>query len=337
MRRIKTTGMLFAAIMGAMTLTSFAEDRGLDNPRRDPYYSAFAGKRVVFVPIAMGFDLTEGWAAVMRAQADKLGYKFEIRDPAWSTDAGTRALTALIAEKPDIIVVHNPDIQSYSKLLKRADEAGIKLVQINMESVYRTDSYVGADWVDLGKREAEEVLKRCTAPGAPSNKVAIVRGIPTGATDVYQMHGYFEVFDKHPEINVVSVQAANYDPAKARSIMETVLQQHPDLCGAIGNWDNQDVGAGAAIQEAGKGNQVFLVTSGGGNETGCENVRKGVLSMIASYNVPLQGELLNQQIAELLQSDAKAGERKVTTFSPITLITKDNASGRNCWTLEQLK
>ena len=71
-----------------------AEDKGLDNhAKRDPYYEKLKGKKVLFVPLAMGFDLTEGWAAIMRRQAKDLGYTFEIRDPNWSTDAGTRAIT----------------------------------------------------------------------------------------------------------------------------------------------------------------------------------------------------------------------------------------------------
>ncbi len=31
-------------------------------PRARPYYDSFKGKKVAYVPVAMGFDLTEGWA-----------------------------------------------------------------------------------------------------------------------------------------------------------------------------------------------------------------------------------------------------------------------------------
>ena len=130
---------------------------------------------------------------------------------------------------------------------------------------------------------------------------------------------------------------ATYDPAKARAITETVLQQHPDLCGIVGNWDNQDVGAGAAVQAAGKSDQVYIVTSGGGSKTGCDNIEKGLLDLIVSYDVPLQGDSLNQAIVELLLSPAKAGEIKSTYFTPLTLQTKETISSRNCWTLDQLK
>ena len=327
-----------ALVLALMLPLAAQAAEGLDNAaRRTPYYDGLKGKKVVFVPLAMGFDLTEGWAAIMRRQAADLGYTFEIRDPNWSTEAGTRAITALISEKPDLLIIHNPDVQSYARLIKRAQDAGIKVLQVNLESALATDSYVGADWVKVGYIQADVLVKQCGAGSGKSGKVAIMQGVPTAASNLYELFAYHDVFGKHPEIKIVSEQAANYDPAKARSIMETVLQQNPDLCGVVGNWDNQDVGAGAAIQQAGKSGQVYVVTSGGGTKDGCENIRKGLLSMTVSYDVPLQGDALNQAIVELLLSPAKAAEIKTTYYTPLTLLTKDNLTPRTCWSLDELK
>ena len=324
-------GLVFAG--GAL-----AEDKGLDNhAKRDPYYEKLKGKKVLFVPLAMGFDLTEGWAAIMRRQAKDLGYTFEIRDPNWSTDAGTRAITDAIAQKPDLLIVHNPDLQSYAKLEQRAVQAGIKVLQVNLETVNPTDTYIGADWVKVGLIEAQALVDHCGKESGKSGKVAILEGQPTAASNLYELYAYNHVFADHPEIQVVADQAATYDPTKARAITETVLQQHPDLCGIVGNWDNQDVGAGAAVQAAGKTGQVFIVTSGGGSKTGCDNISKGLLSEIVSYDVPLQGDALNQAIVELLLSPAKAGTVQTTYFTPLTLQTKDTISPRQCWTLDDLK
>ena len=335
--RLKSFLMLalwFVATIGAAR----AEEKGLDNhAKRAPYYDTLKGKKVIFVPLAMGFDLTEGWAAIMRRQAEDLGYSFEIRDPNWSTDAGTRALTDAIAQKPDLLIVHNPDLQSYARLEQRAVQAGIKVLQVNLETVNPTDYYVGADWVKVGLIEADALVKHCGKGSGKSGKVAILEGQPTAASNLYELYAYYHVFAEHPEIQVVADQAATYDPAKARAITETVLQQHPDLCGIVGNWDNQDVGAGAAVQAAGKTGQVFIITSGGGSQTGCDNIRKGLLSEIVSYDVPLQGDSLNQAIVELLLSPAKAGAIQTTYFTPLTLQTKESITPRQCWSLDELK
>jgi len=273
----------------------------------------------------------------MKRQAEDLGYSFEIRDPNWSTDAGTRAITAIIAEKPDLAIIHNPDLQSYARLEQRMVKEGIKVLQVNLETTVPTDYYVGADWVKVGLIEAEALVKKCGKGSGTSGKVAILEGQPTAASNLYELYAYYKVFGENPEIKVVADQAATYDPAKARAITETVLQQHPDLCGIVGNWDNQDVGAGAAVEAAGKSDQVYIVTSGGGSQTGCDNIKKGLLDLIVSYDVPLQGNALNQAIVELLNSPGKAGEIKSTYFTPLTLQTKEWVASHNCWTLDQLK
>jgi ribose transport system substrate-binding protein len=340
MRTFKIIAAALTLALGAATLSgAMAEDqKGLDNKvKRDPYYEGLKGKKVVFVPLAMGFDLTEGWAAIMKRQAEDLGYSFEIRDPNWSTDAGTRAITAIIAEKPDLAIIHNPDLQSYARLEQRMVKEGIKVLQVNLETTVPTDSYIGADWVKVGLIQADALVKKCGKDSGTSGKVAILEGQPTAASNLYELYAYYKVFAEHPEIKVVADQAATYDPAKARAITETVLQQHPDLCGIVGNWDNQDVGAGAAVEAAGKSDQVYIVTSGGGSQTGCDNIKKGLLDLIVSYDVPLQGNALNQSIVELLNSPAKAGEIKSTYFTPLTLQTKEWVASHNCWTLDQLK
>jgi ribose transport system substrate-binding protein len=335
---MKMRTLLAAGLMTMAGAIGMAQaDDGLDNPSRNPFYDGVKGKRVVFVPLAMGFDLTEGWAAIMRKQAEDLGYTLEIRDPNWSTDAGTRALTALISEKPDLIIAHNPDVQSYARLLKRAMDAGIKVIQLNLESVVPTDAYIGADWSRVGYIQADILAKKCGAGSGKSGKIAIVRGQPTAASDLYELYAYKQTFAKDPSIQIVSEQAAQYDPAKARAIMETVLQQHPDLCGVVGNWDNQDVGAGAAIQAAGKADDIYVVTSGGGNQIGCDNIDKGLLDLIVSYDVPLQGISINQQIVQTLLSPAAADESKTAYYTPLTLLTKENITPRNCWNMDQLK
>ena len=88
---LKTAALATAMLAAGLTWVS-AQDKGLENPRSTAFHTALKDKKVVFVPLSMGFDLTEGWAAQMRKQADRLGYNFEIRDPAWSTDAGTKAI-----------------------------------------------------------------------------------------------------------------------------------------------------------------------------------------------------------------------------------------------------
>ena len=327
--------------MGLMRTTVFAAAatlyaagalaQGIDDATRAPYYSSFEGKRVAYVPVAMGFDLTEGWAAGLREALEPLGVTFDIRDPNWSTDAGAQALTSLITEKPDVIVVHNPDVQSYARLLKKAEEAGIYVVQVNMRSSYSTDVFVGADYVGMGEQIGNRLVEICSPANGKSGKVAITQGVLTAAASVYQMQGITNVLSQHPEIQLVSNQAADWDATKAKNIAATVIQQHPDLCAITGFWDVMDVGTAAAIKESGK--DVYLLTQGGGNQSACDGLNNGTYSEVVVYFVPGQARDMATMVKHRLQMKQPPGTTRTTLFTPLTFLTKANMTPASCWTL----
>ena len=87
-------------------------------------------------------------------------------------------MTSLISEKPAVMVIHNPDVQTYAKLLQRAENEGIFVVQINMGSAYRSSAFVGANWIEIGERDTEAVVKACQGK---SNKIAIMQGALSAA------------------------------------------------------------------------------------------------------------------------------------------------------------
>lgn len=326
MRLIKTATLAAALALSGGSLHA---QEGIDDPTRAPYYDSFAGKKVAYVPVAMGFDLTEGWAAGLKEALEPLGVTFDIRDPNWSTDAGAQAITTLIAEKPDVIVVHNPDVQSYARLLKKAEEAGIYVVQVNMRSSYSTDVFVGADYVGMGQQIGERLVEVCSPAKGGSGKVAITQGVLTAAASIYQMQGINNVLSKHPEIQLVSNQAADWDATKAKNIAATVIQQHPDLCAITGFWDVMDVGTAAAIKESGK--NVYLLTQGGGNRMVCDGLANGTYSESVVYFVPGQARDMANSIKQLLQLKQPAGATKTTLFTPLTFLRKDNMTAASCW------
>jgi ribose transport system substrate-binding protein len=259
--------------------------------------------------------------------------KLMIRDPHFSADAGAQAITSLLQEKPDVLVVHNPDVQSYARLLKRAEEAGIHVIQINMRSNYNSDVYIGADWIGIGEAEANAAIDKCGA--GTSGKIAILQGQPTSGSDSGMMKGVENVVSKHPEIKVVANLAGEWDATKAHSIISTVIQQNPDLCGVVGFWDVMDLGAAAAIKESGK--PIVLVTSGGGEQMACDNVAKGVFEKEIAYHVMDQGRDLNDMIATVLQSGLPAGKLKAVLYSPQLIISKETLRPGLCWSASELK
>ena len=330
-RRVLAWTALAAALFGSALPV---RAQGLEEPFREPYLKALQGKVVAYLPVAMSFDLAQGWLAGIKRELEPLGVKIVVRDPNWSTNAGAQALTNLISEKPDVIIAHNPDVQTYAKLLQKAESSGIDVVQINMRSSYPTTVFVGADWIEIGRKATTAVVDFCKGK---SNKIAIIQGQLSAAASAYTLKGVEDVLAKHSDIKVVSSQAADWDASKAKGITQTVLKQNPDLCGIVGFWDGMDIGTAAAIKEAGLTGKVFLATSGGGEQKGaCDQVKNGSFDLDLSYDVPTQASNMAAMIKWLLVSGLKPGSAKASVYTTLIPITKDNAAAEGtCWTLSK--
>lgn len=330
-----------AIAFGALTLAASAlaqtQLKGLNEPGRDDYIKVLKGKTVAYLPIALSFDLTRGWLEGIKKELEPRGVNVVVRDPNWDTNAGAQALTTLIASKPDIIIAHNPDVQTYAKLFQKAEAEGIKVIQVNMKSVYQTAAYVGADWVEVGEATSTAAVNACKGK---SNKIAIVQGPTASAPSAYTLKGIENVLSKHPEIKVVSSQAADWDAGKAKGITQTVLRQHPDLCAIIDFWDGQGVGVAAAVKEAGLTGKVFVISSGGGEQKGaCDQVAAGGYDYYLNYDVPTQAKSMAEMARWLMQTGSKVPvDAKGFLYSRLTPITKENASvPGTCWQLGKIR
>ena len=178
--KLRHTLVAAATVLGIAGMTAnVARAEHFDDGQWAITAKALKGKTVAFVPISMGFDLPQAWAGAVQHEADKWGFKLVIRDPNWDVAAGVQALSQLIAEKPDVLIVQPADPQSYSKLIKKASSEGIKVIQVNMESVTRGDAYVGSDWYEVAGMEMDALEKMCGKASGKSGNIALIGGIPT--------------------------------------------------------------------------------------------------------------------------------------------------------------
>ncbi|MGP2490109.1 sugar ABC transporter substrate-binding protein [Mesorhizobium sp. PUT5] len=294
--------------------------------------SDIAGKKVVFVPISMGISLTEGWARRMKEHAATFGYSFDVRDAAFNTGSMAELLAKAISEKPDVLVVHNPTVQLLARQIKQAESQGIKVLQLNLQSNQPSSAFVGANWERIGTEIAEDIVKECGAGSGKSGKVAIIPGQLTAADSVMMNDAAFKVFNEHPEINVVSNQASDWEPEKARQITATVLQQNPDLCAIFGHWDVHTIGAGNAVKDAGAEDKVLVYATGGGDTVTCKAVEDKVLDRVWSYDADGQGRDAATMIDLLLQGAKSSDDSMLMVESPLKIIKAGPSYDASlCW------
>lgn len=289
------------------------------------------GKTVTWMPTTLGFPLTDMWTHVMREEAEQMGVKFVVYDPGWNTNTMVQIVDSLITEKPDVMIVHNLNVQLLAKQLKKAEKAGIHVVQVNMVSNYKTDAYVGADWIQIGSMVGQEVVKACGKGSGSSGKVAVVQGDLTSAASIEQLKGFADELAKDSTIKLVSEQAANWDATKANNITATVLQQHPDLCATFGFWGTMQNGAAQAVKAAGKVGQVKVYASGEGNRQDCNNVRNGLFHKFLNYSAPDQARAIMNTVSFLLQSGVKPGSVRMANYSRPFWVNKENVRDSMCF------
>lgn len=313
LRRFVRPQTIIAA--AAVTLCSIAFVQGA--PRSDTraaFDKAVRGKTVAWVPLTMSTSIDIIWTRVMRDNFDRYGIKLVVRDPNFSSDAQLQAVNALINEKPDVLVVQNANVSTLARSLKRAMDAGIKVVQVNMASNQPTDAFVGVDNTDLGRKIAQDIVQQC-GDGKGSGKVALVQGEPAAAASLDQFEGAMAVFRANKSIKVVSNQAANWDSNKAYDITSTVLQQHQDLCATYGFWGTMQQGAAQAVKAAGLSGKVKVYASTDGPRSDCDAVESGLFTKVLSYRSDVQGEQISNAVLTLLQDDVKPGTKQLVYIS----------------------
>ena len=234
-----------------------------------------------------------------------------------------------------MLVVHSPDLNSYSKLFKKAQEKGIYVVLIDNPTNYPADAFIGSDWDRLGQLEAEAVIKGCGE--GSSKKIGLVQGDQVNASSLYQYAGIMKVLAKHPDFKVVAKPDSNWDATTARNVATTMLQQNPDICGIIDFWDGDATGTAAAIREAGKEGKIFLVTTGGGEKVDCDNLQSGEFGAVVMTELQNQSRDINAIIKYLLQSEQPPGTSKTNIYTLEKATTKADLKPDTCWDLKALQ
>lgn len=328
-----------AVVVATLALvTSGASSEEFDDGQITTTRTALAGKRVGFIPLSMGIDLGQVWYDGLKRDADRFGYEIIVRDANWNVQAGAQAINEFIGEKVDVLVLQPADNQAYVRLVDKAAAAGVPVVQVNMKSPNTGDAYVGANWYTNAQIMAQTMYDLCSTEKGGNGKIAIITGNMTSPASYIVHGGLVDFVAENPGLEIVADQPADYDSTKAKAVTSTILKQTPDLCGIIGLWEVMDMGTAAAIREAGLHGKVRLVTSGGGEvKSSCNNVANGNFDAVVSYDAATTGRYLSTVVLQMLQSPpVEPGKNSFGIYTPSRVITKDNAEGGSCWSLDDV-
>lgn len=225
----------------------------------------------------------------------------------------------MIARGVAAIVIAPADSKALVPVLKRAQEAGIVVVNIDnrLDRGVLTEAgadipFVGPDNREGARLVGEELAKQLKR----GDQVAILEGVPT-AFNAQQRRAGFEEAMQTAGAAVVAVQSASWEMEKANAVTASLLTAHPDLAAILASNDSMALGAAAAVKAAGKEGQVRVV--------GFDNI-SAVQALIREGRILATADQHGGQLAvygieaalSILKGEAAPADKK----TPVDLITQ---------------
>lgn len=215
--------------------------------------------KVVYVPGLTGnpFYTTVGCGA--QSVAAKLNVDFSVQGaPQFDLAAQTAIVEALIASKPDAIMISITDSKGMIAPLARAKAAGIKIVAIDGDladtSVAVTN--IQSNNIEGGALAADKLGELMGGKGSVvmlSNNA----GSPIGEQ---RLKGFSdELKSKFPGIENLGVQYSKNQTAQAALIVSSTAVAHADLKGVYSTATNNTEGSITGVRESNKIGQINIV------------------------------------------------------------------------------
>ncbi len=193
------------------------------------------------------------------AAAKALGVNLGFQGAAnWNVTEQVPVLQAVIAKKPDAILIAPTDKVQLVAPLKAAADAGIPIVTVDTfigTGVYQTGSgdadfplsYVASDNVLGGRIAARALAKSIGEKG----KVYVSNVKPGISTTDQREEGFKDEMKNYPNIEVLDTQFNDDDANKAASQVQAVIGRTPDLAGIFGANLFSATGAANGVKQAG--------------------------------------------------------------------------------------
>lgn len=247
------------------------------------------------VLVASVINTTNPYMASMiegaQALGKKLGVEVQIVDSAGSSQTEISKIQAILAQGKKVALMVNTVASSDAPTIVNAVKAagGYVVVWWNKpDSLEPWD--VGNNFVAFQKYSGVE-SGECTGKalaeslGGKGNVVGLA-GVEDSTTSQTRVAGFKEALKAYPNIKLLDIQSANWDPQQGLSVTQSLLTKYPDQVDGI--WAADDamiIGATNAAKNAGLYNDIKFVSDG---------LYPPVVDMMKEPNSPIVGETFHR-------------------------------------------
>lgn len=145
-----------------------------------------------------------------------------------------------------LLAANSPD--AVTSALKEADEAGVKIVQVDSFANYDCVQQLGTDNVAAGKIAGEQVLEQLTAKGVTEGKIGVISVNAACVSTVNREEGFRSAFDG-TNFTILETQYCEGDAAKSKDLATNFIAD--GVVALFGANEGSTVGVGNAVKEDG--------------------------------------------------------------------------------------
>ena len=279
------------------------------------------GYNIAFVQGVAGDEFYISMQCGIEAAAKDAGATVTVQGPEkFDPTLQKPIVDAVVASKPDALLIAPTDVTAMQAPIKAAADAGIKVVLVDttLDDPSMAVSQISSD-NEGGGAAAFDAIKQANPNGG---KVLVVSNAPGISTTDARAAGFEAAVAKDPKFTSLGVQYSQNEPATAAEIVTAALQKDPDIVGIFAANLFAAEGSATGVKQAGRDGQVTIVGFDAGPAQ-VQALRDGtVQALVAQEPATIGADGVAQALAAL---DGGATEETIQTG--FTIITKDNVDG----------
>ena len=204
----------------------------------------------------------------VKEEAAKHGYDVLVVDGDRDVQKQANQIDDFLTKGVVAIILNPCDRQSIGPAIEKANQAGVPVFTCDLKCIAEgaeVVSHVGSDNLQGGKLAGEAMIE---ALGAQGGEVLVIH-FPQANSCQLRVRGFEEVIAAYNQglvagrIEVVAELDGGGVRDEGYKVTEDTLQAHPDLRGIFAINDPSGLGARAALEKAGKQDQVTIVAFDG--------------------------------------------------------------------------
>lgn len=309
MKRIFVASLVFILLFGITACSDNGSES--DQPaevQEDSYRIALVMKTLTnpfFVEMERG----------AREAETELGIELIVRTAAQETSIEQQIaiVDELIRDKVDAIVIAPGDSVSLIPVLKKAQDEGIVIINIdNALDNQASQQYglVDVPFISVDNEQGAYLSTKYISEKLEGNAdVIILEGIAEAKNGQDRIAGAMRAFEEFDNINVVASQTANWKIDEGYQVTRLLLTQYPDVQGIFAANDMMALGAIQYLTEAERND--ILVAAYDALDEAKQALQDGTLAVTIDQQAALQGAMGVEYAVKALKGE---------TLPPLTLV-----------------